>query len=73
MLGNVELAQDIDVVEGSPGDEKPVKPVADGKLILAEEKSEGRVSRQAIALVVKSLGGFWFWVSFFLASLQSSA
>lgn len=66
--GNVEIAKDIDVVEGTPddaaADEKPPsKPAADGKLIMAEEKQEGRVSRRAIALLVNSLGGWGFWVS----------
>jgi hypothetical protein len=60
--GNEEIANDIDAVEGPPGDEKPARPVSDGKLILAEEKAQGRVSRQAIQLLVNSLGGVWFWV-----------
>jgi energy-coupling factor transporter ATP-binding protein EcfA2 len=63
LLGNEEIANDVDAVEGPPGDEKPARPVSDGKLILAEEKAQGRVSRQAIQLLVNSLGGFWFWVS----------
>jgi ABC-type multidrug transport system fused ATPase/permease subunit len=52
----------MDAVEGTPGDKKLPRPVLDGKLILAEEKAQGRMSRQAVQLFVTSLGGVWFWV-----------
>lgn len=60
--GNAEIAAEIDALEG-PVDAPAEKPVAkDGKLVLAEEKAEGRVSRQAINLLISSLGGWVFWI-----------
>jgi hypothetical protein len=52
----------MDVVEGPPGEMKPARAVSDGKLIVAEDKAQGHMSRQAIQLFVSSLGGIWFWV-----------
>ncbi|KAL7413558.1 P-loop containing nucleoside triphosphate hydrolase protein [Mrakia frigida] len=60
--GKAEIAAEIDALEG-PVDAVVEKPVAkDGKLVLAEEKAEGRVSRQAINLLISSLGGWIFWL-----------
>jgi hypothetical protein len=59
---NQEAAEAIEVVEGAPDAIPDVKPTKDGKLVLAEEKAEGRVSRKAIKLLITSLGGPIFWI-----------
>ncbi|QRW27528.1 ABC transporter transmembrane region [Rhizoctonia solani] len=45
----------------------------DGKLMVAEEVAEGHIGWPALKFFLTVLGGFWFWVAYFLGLILANA
>ncbi|KAF7325835.1 ATP-binding cassette transporter [Mycena kentingensis (nom. inval.)] len=63
VVAEAEALEEVVDPDAAPAESKPDEK--DGKLILAEEMQLGRVGWNAIALYLKGLGGFWFYLTFF--------
>jgi ABC-type glutathione transport system ATPase component len=62
-----EKAKDV-IDEGGKQDDKKTA----GKLIVAEEISEGHVRWPALSLYIFSLGGYWFWTLILTGDLATT-
>ncbi|KAK8861563.1 hypothetical protein IAR55_002385 [Kwoniella newhampshirensis] len=60
--------QEAETEEAKPEEKKPI-----AKLVQAEEKAEGRISRQAMITFFKTFGGPIFWFTYFGLLLGSQA